>query len=98
MTGKLFSLGLLALLSSSLGCAMCCSPDDPNYGAYGGRWQRHDQAYGRVGSVFDEAGFDALETEVQEPTVATEEEADSNFAGSTPEADGTEVELTAFIQ
>ena len=50
MVRKLFSLGLLALLSASLGCAMCCSPDDPNYGAYGGRWQRHDMSYGRVSS------------------------------------------------
>jgi hypothetical protein len=39
-----------------------------------------------------------LETEVLEPTLATEEVADNNFAGSTPEDDGTEVELTSFIQ
>ncbi|MBC8353955.1 MAG: hypothetical protein H8E66_18315 [Planctomycetes bacterium] len=60
MLRKLFCIGLLTLVSSSLGCAMCCSPDDCNYGAYGGRWQRHDMSCGRVGSAFAEAGYDSL--------------------------------------
>ena len=42
-------LGLLALTS---GCAMCNSCDDYTYGAYGGRWERLDPSYGRVGSAF----------------------------------------------
>ena len=98
MTGKLFFFGLLALLSSSLGCAMCCSPDDPNYGAYGGRWQRHDQAYGRVGSAFDEAGFDALETEMPGPTPAEANGAEASASWNAPDDDSAGVELTSFIQ
>lgn len=60
MVRRLFSLALLSLVTASLGCAVCCGPDDPNYAAYGGRWQRHDLSYGRVGSAFAEAGYDAL--------------------------------------
>ena len=60
MLRKLLRIGLLSFVSCSLGCALCCSPDDYNYGAYGGRWQRHDLSGGRVGSAFAEAGFDSL--------------------------------------
>lgn len=60
MLRKLCCIGLLSLVGSSLGCAVCCSPDDFNYGAYGGRWQRHDMENGRVGSAFAEAGYDSL--------------------------------------
>jgi hypothetical protein len=60
MLRKLYCIGLLSLVSTSLGCVMCCSPDDWNYGAYGGRWQRHDMSSGRVGSAFAEAGYDSL--------------------------------------
>ena len=60
MLGNLYRIGLLSLVCSSLGCAMCCSPDDWNYGAYGGRWQRHDRSHGRVSSAFAEAGYDSL--------------------------------------
>jgi hypothetical protein len=60
MLRKLYCIGLLSLVSSSLGCALCCSPDDYNYGAYGGRWQRHDMSSGRVSSAFAEAGYDSI--------------------------------------
>ena len=60
MLRKLYCIGWLSLVSSSLGCALCCSPDDGNYGAYGGRWQRHDMSSGRVGSAFAEAGYDSF--------------------------------------
>jgi len=56
----LYCIGLLSLVCSSSGCTMCCSPDDWNYGAYGGRWQRHDPSHGRVSSAFAEAGYDSL--------------------------------------
>lgn len=45
---------LLSLLAS--GCAMCCSPDDYTYSAFGGRWQREDMLEGRVGSAFAASG------------------------------------------
>ncbi len=74
MLRKLYCIGLLSLVSSSLGCALCCSPDDCNYGAYGGRWQRHDMANGRVSSVFAEAGYDSLGDVTQAASVAEPEE------------------------
>ena len=60
MLRKLHWFGLLSAVSCSLGCALCCSPDDYNYGTYGGRWQRHDMSTGRVGSAFAEAGYDSV--------------------------------------
>ena len=38
------------------GCTLCASPDDYSYSAFGGRWQRHDMANGRVGSAFEPGG------------------------------------------
>lgn len=43
---------LLALSAAFAGCAMSQGPDDYNYSAYGGRWQRADPQNGRVGSAF----------------------------------------------
>ena len=60
MLRKFYFIGFVSLLSSAMGCTLCCSPDDCNYGAYGGRWQRHDPACGRVGSAFAEAGYDTM--------------------------------------
>jgi hypothetical protein len=58
---------VLLAVSTQLGCAMCCGPDDANYGAYGGRWQRTDMAEGRVGSVFTPVGqIVSDQVEVQE--------------------------------
>jgi len=98
MIRKLFSLGLLAVMSASLGCAMCCSPDDPNYGTYGGRWQRHDMTYGRVGSAFAEAGYDSLGTETEEPTPAEDQPGDDGLVQETTASDDTILELTSFIR
>ena len=98
MVRKLFSLGLLALLSASLGCAMCCSPDDPNYGAYGGRWQRHDMSYGRVGSAFAEAGYDSLAPESQAPTLAEDQPGDDGVAEATPPTDEADTDLVSYIR
>lgn len=72
MLRKLHCIGLLLLVSSSLGCALCCSPDDGNYGAYGGRWQRHDMSHGRVSSAFAEAGYDSLGGLMDEQPAAEE--------------------------
>ncbi len=38
----------------SAGCAMCCGPSDYDYPAFGGKIQRADPVYGRVGSVFSD--------------------------------------------
>jgi hypothetical protein len=39
---------------SSAGCAMCCGPFDYDYPNFGGRHERADRSYGRVGSVFSD--------------------------------------------
>ncbi|MBC8876764.1 MAG: hypothetical protein H8E44_45630 [Planctomycetes bacterium] len=55
---------MAALLTVSAGCAMCGSPHDCTYSAYGGRWQRADPSNGRVGSVLDAADVQIAETEM----------------------------------
>jgi len=60
MLRKLCFVCLMSWVVSSLGCAVCFSPDDYTYGAYGGRWQRHDLSSGRVGSAYAEAGYDTM--------------------------------------
>jgi hypothetical protein len=42
------------VLLTSLGCAMCCGPYDYHYPTFGGRIQRADPVYGRVGSIFSD--------------------------------------------
>ena len=99
MIRKLFALGLLAVVSTSLGCAMCCSPDDPNYAAYGGRWQRHDMAYGRVGSAFAEAGYDALAPETLTPAPAEDEpEAGDDGLAHRAAISDDETDLVSYIR
>ena len=79
------SLLFLALLVASGGCTLCTSCDDDTYAAYGGKWQRADRTYGRVGSAFTETGFDTsggeelmatpLPDEIDgDPTEASEDE------------------------
>jgi len=49
-------MGLSGLmLAASSGCAVCSSMFDYDYSAHGGRWDRGDRAYGRVGSAFQPA-------------------------------------------
>ncbi len=45
-------VGSFALLTT-IGCAMCASPYDGSYAAFGGRVQRSNRSSGRVGSIFD---------------------------------------------
>jgi hypothetical protein len=56
--------GLLILLPlvCSLGCAMCCAPDDYAYPTYGGKWQRLSPAYGRVASPYSPESWSQPET------------------------------------
>ena len=51
-----FSVILILSLTliASVGCSMCCGPDDFNYPTYGGIHQRADPARGRVGSIFSD--------------------------------------------
>jgi hypothetical protein len=52
MKRYLLSLTLASLLVPVSGCAICCAPFDYEYNAFGGRWDRADRCYGRVGSAF----------------------------------------------
>ena len=58
---KLKKIGLPGLVllaaSCSVGCTMCCSPYDSDYIGTGGKHQRTDPRYGRVGSVFSDPTF-----------------------------------------
>ena len=53
----------MCLLAFSSGCAMCCAPFDCDYACYGGRYERIDRSYGRVGSKFAPAHDVAVEEE-----------------------------------
>ncbi len=57
---------LMGLTGAAAGCAMCSSCDDYNYSAQGGRWQRADPVFGRVGSAFTDAGFRVSDEEAAE--------------------------------
>lgn len=45
--------------TGTVGCSMCCGPYDFDYPTYGGKHERVDRAYGRVGSIFSDpnAGY-----------------------------------------
>jgi hypothetical protein len=52
---RLSAIFILTLsLIASVGCSMCCGPDDFNYPTYGGIHQRADPARGRVGSILSD--------------------------------------------
>lgn len=56
-------LGFAAVtLAASSGCALCCSPYDHTYAAYGTRVNRVDQQHGRVGSIFSDPAVASGET------------------------------------
>jgi hypothetical protein len=38
----------------AVGCSMCCSPYDYDYPTFGGKHERVDPAYGRVGSILSD--------------------------------------------
>ncbi len=40
--------------STAIGCSLCCSPYDNDYGTFGTRTPRADMRYGRVGSIFSD--------------------------------------------
>ena len=60
MNRQLITCLLMVSLAALSGCAMCVSSLDSSYSAYGGAWQRIMPNHGRVGSVFDPAGGQAV--------------------------------------
>ena len=59
MKRLLATLVVLIVGTGTFGCSMCCGPYDFHYPAYGGKHERVDPTYGRVGSVFSDpnAGY-----------------------------------------
>lgn len=62
---RLWPLLLGLPLLSCWGCAICSSPYDSHFPAYGGTWERDTANIHRVGSDFEEAGH-----QVDSPTNA----------------------------
>ena len=62
MRWLLGSAGFIATVAS--GCALCCSPHDFDYAAYGTRVSRVDQQHSRVGSVFSDSTIAPMGSEV----------------------------------
>ena len=56
MKRLLLSMLLVGCLPIISGCAMCCGPFDYAYPTYGGKWERGDRFWGRVGSPLSGAG------------------------------------------
>ena len=75
MRNALAVVGSIAMLST-MGCAMCASPHDYSYAAFGGKVQRTNRACGRVGSILDPSSepyaLASIETIVS-PTPADEQ-------------------------
>lgn len=57
MTRLLATLSLLCLAVSSTGCALCYTPYDDHYNAFGGVVERQDRVHGRVGSILSDPAF-----------------------------------------
>ena len=47
-------LTIVTATLSTFGCSMCCGPYDYDYSNFGGKHQRVDPSYGRVGSIFSD--------------------------------------------
>ncbi len=52
----LLLLAVATLTSWSVGCSMCCDTYDYDYPTYGGKHERADPVYGRLGSIFSDPG------------------------------------------
>lgn len=61
----LYAICLLSLTALGSGCALCCSPYDDCYNAYGSVLPRCNQCCGRVASVFDGAECGGMESSVE---------------------------------
>ena len=56
MKRLLLTMLLAVCLPLVSGCAMCCGPFDYAYPTYGGKWERGDRFWGRVGSPLSGEG------------------------------------------
>ena len=51
---------LTLTLGTTFGCSMCCGPYDYDYPTVGGKHQRVNPSYGRVGSIFSDPNAEAF--------------------------------------
>lgn len=51
----------LSLVTALTGCAMCFTPHDDDYNAYGGLVERQDRRRGRVGSILSDPSLQHVE-------------------------------------
>ena len=54
MKNAMRCFSMLSLLTTMTGCAICCSPEDYTYATFGGKYERVDPSYGRVGSIYSD--------------------------------------------
>lgn len=76
--------GFMAIVGM-VGCSMCCAPNDYDYPNYGGKYERVNPAYGRVGSIFSDPNAGALGP-------SSDSNLDSDPRGSSNAIDGFDVD------
>ena len=94
---NLISFVIAALICfSSTGCSICCGPFDYDYPDFGGKHERQDRRYGRVGSIFSDplaprAGGASADSNLQAPPPLTslepQEPDDSDLEGDLDDPD-----------
>ncbi len=74
MSVRWLAIATIALTMVTSGCQLCCSPYDMDYVTTGGKHQRTNMAYGRIGSPFSDPNSgnlvskDGAESSANEPT------------------------------
>ena len=63
MKRLLGTLMCLCLATASTGCAMCFTPYDDHYNAFGGIADRQDRVHGRAGSILSDPGVQYIQEE-----------------------------------
>ena len=91
----LFVIAALICFSFT-GCSICCGPFDYDYPDFGGKHERQDRRYGRVGSIFSDplaprAGGASADSNLQAPPPLTslepQEPDDSDLEGDLDDPD-----------
>ncbi len=62
---RILVIGLATSCLALSGCAICASPYDDHYSAFGGRWERDVENHGRVGSLYTQAGYRLDDSDVE---------------------------------
>ena len=87
-----FAFMALSLISP-IGCALCCSPFDPDFVTYGGKTPRVDMRHGRVGSNFSDPQFVGYAADHSTPLKPMEIEAIESEYGSLLESSSINAQI-----